>query len=57
MTMLKKLICWLKTRHANRRYLGFFHRAIDLDCIKHYAKYQCKDCNYKGNKYLGGDYD
>lgn len=60
--MLKQLICWLKTRHTNRRQNGYFYRkkpykyypdGIVSACdVKVFKKYQCKDCKYDGKEFF-----
>lgn len=51
--MIKQLICWLKTRHRNRRTDGMpVKKQVDLNQFIWFEPYRCRDCGYKGKQRL-----
>lgn len=49
-TTFKQLICWLKTRHGNRRLIDFHAEPITPELDEVYKIYHCKDCDYVGKE-------
>lgn len=50
--MLKQLLCWLKTGHANRRPTGLSVEHFNVDGEIVYKKYKCIDCGYRGKEHF-----